>query len=51
VGGWSNRPVHRMGRTDLCRSRAGADELSHIVDVNSQLPDRRRILRLVPLVR
>jgi hypothetical protein len=51
MGGWSSRPVHRMGRTNLCRSRTGADELPHIVDVNSQLPDRWRVLRLVPLVR
>ena len=51
MGGWSSRPVHRMGRTNLCRSRTGADELPHIVDFNSQLPDRWRVLRLVPLVR
>jgi hypothetical protein len=51
MGGWGSRPVHRMGRTNLYRSRTGADALSHIVDVNSQLLDRWRVLRLVLLAR
>jgi hypothetical protein len=48
MGGLGSRPVHRIGRTNLCRSSTGADELPHIVDVNWQLPDRCRVLRLAP---